>query len=133
MRLKGDDVALYAQVGGVYEEVGFATNCSLNVTADIIEVSSALHARAKGALPGRYSWSMNTSNLVESEDSMPGTLLRALKQGTRLLVAMSVEIDGVKSGYYGYAYVRNFSKGAPMSSMATYNVEFAGDDELLEL
>lgn len=133
MRLKGKDIALYRQsADGAYKLIGMSLSCDLSVACDMQEFSSFLSGRAKRFRAGRYSWTVNNEALVASDVADSGELLDALKNGTRMRIAMSVGLpDGSEHVVSGWVLVAGWSKGAPLSGMATYKVAFQGDGELM--
>jgi light-regulated signal transduction histidine kinase (bacteriophytochrome) len=130
MLILGNNVALYVQQGDEYTEVGFSTNCDLEVTADIIDRSSFMNAWAKNVRIGRYGWTMSCASLVASEDAVRHALLNNIMEGRRILLTMNIEVEGVTDRVYGYAYVQSFRQSSPMNAIASYNVSLVGDGPL---
>ena len=136
MRLKGKDIALYRSMSGddAYKLIALSLSCDVAVSCDMQEFSSFLSGRAKRFRAGRYSWTMNSESIVASDVADDKELLAALKNGTRLRVAMSLGLpDGSAHAVSGWVLVAGWSEGAPLSGMATYKVTFQGDGEIENL
>ena len=125
MRFTGQDILFYVDDTAV----ALSTNCDVQATCDMAEISSFLSSRARRFRPGRYTWQMAVDAIV-SGNGQPLALLSALQSGARLKVTMSANINGQSVGVWGYAFVSQWSEGAPLGSMATYKAQLQGDDEL---
>ena len=117
-----------------YKLIALSLSCDVAVSCDMQEFSSFLSGRAKRFRAGRYSWTMNSESIVASDVADDKELLAALKNGTRLRVAMSLGLpDGSAHAVSGWVLVAGWSEGAPLSGMATYKVTFQGDGEIENL
>lgn len=125
MRFTGQDILFYVDD----TPVAFSTSCDVQASCDMTEISSFLSSRARRFRPGRYAW-QTSCDAIASDNGEAIALLAALKHGDRLKVTMSANIEGKSIGVWGYAFVAQWSEGAPLGSMATYKVQLQGDDEL---
>lgn len=121
--VKGKDLALYID----NNLVALSKNCKIDVTADLIEVASVLHGRAKEFRSGRYSWQVTTECLVSADSSDTLSFLTKLKDGTEVTVAVTTPLS---PRLVGYALVQSLSESGSVGSMATYNVVLMGTGEL---
>lgn len=126
-RIKGRDVALYTEVGGQLLEVALSKSCNLNVTSDIAEFSSLLSGRGKRKRAGRYEWVVDCSSLVASDDVNPGAFLRAIIEGSRFAVVMSLDSGGNLNLARGYCYAQSYVLNSDVDGAASYDVVLVGD------
>lgn len=124
MLVNGKNLALYIDD----TLVALSKSCNVDITADMIEVSSLLHGRAKSFIAGKYSWQITTDNLVKVSDEIYYSLSEKLKKGTRVYIRVTMPGSAVQGGY---AYVQSLRLSGAVGSMATYSVTLAGDGELV--
>ena len=123
MRILGKDMALYID-GDI---VALSKTCNIEITADMTEVASPMHGRAKSFIPGRYSWQVTTEALVSSGEGGHYKLIDHIKKGTQVLVRVTSPDSPVLTGR---AYVQSLRKSGAVGSMATYSATLIGDGEL---
>lgn len=127
MIVKGRDVALYTTVNGVISEVALSTNCELNISADMIEISSVYVGRGKSFRPGRYSWSLACDALVSLDNGENTAFIDAIITGQRLTARFSsAEVKVIE----GDVYVQTHRETGSMGSLSTYSVTLQGTGEL---
>ena len=122
-RINGRDLLLYID----NSLVALSKSCNIDITADLTEVASVLHGRAKTFRAGRYSWQVSSECLVASEDETRYTLLAELREGTK--VKIMVKAPGSQT-LSGEAFVQSLSISGAIGSMATYSVTLIGTGEL---
>lgn len=132
MRINGKNMCLYAVVDGEYKRIALSTSCEVNVQGEYTDVSSLLSGRGKTSRPGRYSWSLTSSSVIDDTDSMSLTLLEHLVSGKPMMVFMNIDANISASGRSigGQVYVQSWKEGAPIGSMATYSVTFLGNGDI---
>lgn len=126
-KLLGKDVAVYLRQDGAYIPVAVSTSCELQLSADMVEVSSAFSGRAKKRIAGRYDWQITCQQLVAVGDGTRGLLVSALKSGTPLRVRFEAD-DTIQEGD---ALCSSFQASGALGSMATYSVTLMGAGGLM--
>lgn len=131
MRILGRKFALFKG----NEAIGLSTSCSLDSTADTIEVAG--NGRAKAYKLGRYAWTMSVEALLGKNKAMIAALHEAHKTGTPLQMVMGecevVEgdlqlTDGVT--FSGDVLVTSVKVNAPESGYVSCSVSLQGTGEL---
>ena len=120
---KGKDLTLYID-GNL---VALSKSCSIDVTADMVEVSNILSGRAKKYVAGRYGWQISSEALVSADGAGFLSLLERLKEGTRVTIAVTTPTSPRLTGH---ALVQSLSESGAVGSMATYNATLIGDGDL---
>lgn len=132
MRVRGNKIGVFVKGGDVATStiVGLSTSCSLDVSADIIEIASSA-SRAKANRSGRYGYTLSIDCLLDVEGGMQAHLLRSLLSGDVLDWKMSpvgLPVAGVT--FSGRALVSGFSPSASVDGYATARVSMTGTGEL---
>lgn len=113
--------------------IAFSTGCDLQISADVIEITSPLSSRAKTYRAGRYMWAMSCEGLVaHSSGSISlGDFFSHMKVGAPLFLSFRVAVDGVKEeDVFGQAFVVSYSENASLDNIHSYSVSFQGSGEL---
>lgn len=138
MRLQGKGLTLFT--GTPLTAVALAVECSIDITSDMVETTSALSGNARSFRPGRYEWSVSSGHLVETTLGNADVLLAAQLDGTPVAVSVAdcVLSDGslVQGGEWslsGTAYVQSFRLSGNVGSMARYDVVLRGSGVLTKL
>lgn len=134
-RLKGHDLCLWTTANGTAALIGLATECSLTIDCDMVEITNPLSGRSKSYRPGRYGWQMSSSSLIAYGSASDKTaFMTKLKAGTAVGVQMAVTEGGsITSGCLtvsGTAYVQHIEMGAPVAGNATYRIDLIGTGDL---
>lgn len=126
------NMLLYLDSGGGAVAVGCATDASLEVNAEEIEVSCMAASAWKETVPGMKSWSVSFNSIylkgtgvVLSADQLSQMLFDA----TLLTVKLSTEISGEKY-YEGTVFVTKNSISVSAKDKATYSVSLTGTGAL---
>lgn len=139
-----EDLANYGDI------VGMATDNSLTVKCDMVEVTSPSSSRAKSFKPGRYEWSMNISRLYVDKKAGDGGSnsgtgeIQLLQQGTLVYLGFGLTDedwnylfdntttadDQPHKRCYGTAYIEEVTINAPVNGRANYRVSLKGTGEL---
>jgi predicted secreted protein len=125
-----------------------ATSCSVNISADDIDVSCKDSAGFNSTIPGRITWTAQSDNLFVIDDYQK--LVDAMLNKTVLTLAFSTvgnwadrtapDADGhvvptggwtsANNGYTGQVTVSSIDLSADNGSVATYSVTFNGHGAL---
>ena len=113
--------------------IGMSTSCSLNCSADVVEMA-ALSARGKKFRVGRYEYTVQIDCLYDgggmikhlTQSFMDRTLLDWTMAGADRLGG--VDLSSLR--FSGKAYVVNFTETAPVGDYATASVTLKGSGEL---
>lgn len=143
--VKGSDLMIFKRTGQSpafkYESLANATNCSISMSAGVLETSSKDSGKWTDKQPGKLSWNGSSDNLYVSEDFMK--LYDAFVAREPLFIAFDLaqnaDSDSGKpsdgwqignSGLEGFAIITALTANAPDGDNATYNVTFDGCGEL---
>ena len=64
VKLRGDDVILFFEVGGKWRTLAYGTTCEIDIAADTMEVGSALSGRWKSYKKRRIGWTISSGHLM---------------------------------------------------------------------
>lgn len=135
MKILGRNLGLFARMDdGVYDTFGMSTNCSINITTDVVE-KAADNAFSKSFAAGRYSYTLQSDRLYDGGDMMV-RLLQYMVGGIILPFRMA-EGDAVggemvpKTGtggiiISGEAFITNYSINAPVEGYANVSISLQG-------
>lgn len=117
--------------------IGCATDFSLSVDKDMIEIACLSATGAKQQVPDLYGWNVSFSGLVMQQGTV-GTdksfydLMDNLLAGDSS-IAIYIVPDVNNNDYYGgVGYLTSLSMDGGVGSAVTYSGEIAGDGELLK-
>lgn len=142
--IMGEQVQLF--ISG--KTLACATSCSVNISADDIDVSCKDSAGFNSTIPGRITWTAQSNNLFVIDDYQK--LVDAMLNKTVLTLAFSTvgnwadrtapDADGhvvpsggwtsANNGYTGQVTVSSIDLSADNGSVATYSVTFNGHGAL---
>lgn len=150
--IKGGDLMLFVTVGSAKKAIGFATNHTINISADTKETSSKdSGGKWQSSEVGILSWTASSENLyaVNGPGATYDDLFNAMVARNPIDVIFGLEKsstnygDGKKSevpgdgwtaptnsGYTGKVIITGLSKNAPNGDNATFTVDFTGVGEL---
>jgi TP901-1 family phage major tail protein len=104
-------------------EVKYATDVTINMSVDEIDVSSRDSAPWKDSIPGMGGWSIDFTLVYENADAATDALETAFL-GRDTISVRVIDRDG--DGYYGDCYVTRFDRGEPLGGAMTRNVTLRG-------
>lgn len=129
-----------------YAVIGYATDTTLTIDADMIETTNPLSGKAKTYKAGRYSWAMEVSRLytdgtsTADGDSSTVDEVNILKAGTTINVGFSkrgelfdeqtATVANNYKRYYGTALIKSVRINAPVNGPANYSLSLQGTGEL---
>lgn len=123
MATSGNDILLYASVGGTQTAIGSQRGMADDRTRNMIDASEKNLDDAKW-LPGRRSNSMTLDALVVAGDAGMDALKSAFDNKT--LIAIEIRDKGVAKESAN-AYVGSMSRNAPDNDVYTWNVALSID------
>ena len=152
MLLKGNDLMLFANDGKKYTSIAYATNHTLELSADTKDVSNKDMGNGcwSSSEIGMYSWSTSSENMV-SDGAENGhnynTLFDMFLKREKVKIAFSLQTDNIDyaakldseysapaegwtydaaNHYEGDAIITSLSLTAQNGEYATYTVQFQG-------
>ena len=150
--IKGGDLMLFVTVDGAKKSIGFATNHTLNISAETKETSSKdSGGKWQSSEVGILSWSCSSENLYSNDQEGIGyeelfemMIAREPITGVFAIEGSSTDLDKNKlgtvptdgwkakadSGLTGKMYITNLDLNAPNGDNATFKVDFTGIGEL---
>lgn len=157
--IKGGDLMLFIESGGpsspTKKSIAFATNHTLNISADTKETSSKDSGGVwQTSEIGILSWTVSSENLYADAGAGYGydELFDMMVARKPIKVVFGIEGDStdlnegklgqapvggwkpkVDSGYEGSVIITGLSKNAPNGDNATFTVDFTGVGELKKL
>lgn len=142
-RVRGEQLYMFMDSGDGMVPIGCSTECSLNLRAATIEVSSA--GGWRNFRSGRKEWNMSCSGFYFENAALPTNFLVGTKAiGTTVTVAMSIlarslveagidleniSPDSVQS-IMGTAIIVDCRYDGPKSGHATYTIDLQGTGEI---
>ena len=146
--IKGSALMLF--VGDNYDPVGFATEHSLEINLETVDISTKDHGDFAAKLPQRFTWTCTASNLYSDEGELFYADLMKTMTPVKVKFAKAsqynaygqdaeegiVEVDGATDWTAGTvvaegkALITNFSMNASAGDNATLSVQFEGVGEL---
>lgn len=111
-------------------KLAHATDCSLELSMDMIDTTTKDSAGWKDGLPGLRSWNLSSSHLYE-DSAVQGLdeLWAAYNARTPLTVRFSTEVVG-EERFTGSVYVTSISLSGGVEDAAAYSVTFEGTGAL---
>jgi predicted secreted protein len=134
--VKGKDLMLFKQSGATLKAWGAATSHTLNVTAEMQEISNKDTGKWGSSQPGAYNWTVGTDCMLVQTDF--DDIMKAMISGDTLhvvfVVASNANADGVPAGgwtpaaggWEGDVLINSVDANAPYDGPATYTVSFTG-------
>jgi predicted secreted protein len=114
--------------------VGCATDFSLSINRDLIEIACLGQTGGKESLPDLYSWNVSGSGMVlrtlgAGEYSMFDVANKILTSDASVLVQIVPDVSSMKY-YSGGAYFSSLSMEGGVGSPVTYSFELTGSGTL---
>jgi TP901-1 family phage major tail protein len=125
-KINGTDFLVYSD----NVAVGASTSCTLNVSANLFDVTSKDSAGWAEKLPGLRSWSIDVEGLYDPAQTLDAEELYDMLD-TRDEVTVKFSTTEVGATYYtGKAYVTSLKISAPMEDAVTITATFEGTADL---
>lgn len=136
MKILGRNIGIFTQSGTEWVPIGMSTSCSIQLSADAIEVAG-MSARGRSFIPGRYSYTIQVDTLYGGGE-MDEALMQALLYGDTIhfVIAGAYADNGELIRKYstlqleGDAILTNYTMTAPSAGYATANVSLQGSGNL---
>lgn len=111
-----------------WELIAAATDCSLSLSAEVIDVSTKDSGAWRQLLAGMRSASMSTSGLIDytASNKNLSDLFAAFNSRTRLHLRFSNAVSGDQR-YECYGYLTSLEQSAGMEDTATYSASLEID------
>jgi predicted secreted protein len=127
--------------------LGYATTCTLSLSANTIDKSNKMSGVWSEALPGQLSWTITTSALYASEATWGyAAMAAAMKARTPYLIRFgrvtnydhiadytveaNYQLDSSAGYEEGYAWITSVELNAGNNEVASYSVTFTGNGKL---
>jgi predicted secreted protein len=133
--VNGTLISIYKDVSGTLKKIANATSNSLDISKDMIDVTSKDSAGAKEFIAGEYGYTLNVEAIFEDDSSVGATqqsfkdLATDLLAGTLLTIVMSSNVTGDEK-YSGTAFFTSLSLSAPNNDKATWTGTLQGSGAL---
>ena len=111
--------------------IGYSTNASLALNADMRDISNKDSAGWKAVLPGQKNWTINCEALVIFTESYNLAYIMNLIIA-KITVSIKIATSNIAGDYYfsGSAYVTSCNMNAGNEANATFTVNFQGTGAL---
>lgn len=120
-------VYLSTDSGTSYDLVAAATDCSLSISTETIDISTKDSSAWRELLPGMRSASLSVSGLIDytaaTGKKVTTDLFTLLENRTAVLVRFSNEVVGDKR-YGATAYITSLEQSAGTEDTATFSATF---------
>lgn len=123
--IHGDDILVTTNIGGSQIAIAACKSCSLDIDRNYIDACSPTSGLTKKKIPADYGWSVSCDCLV-ANPQYAKQLLDALKGGTEL----TLQFIMVGFKVVGKAYVKSWRANGAKGSLATFNVQFEGSEDI---
>lgn len=123
MKIKGKDLTVFVELGGVMTAVALSTGCELDVDREMVEVAGADDWRHY--LPRLKGWKITTEQLMSDRSDVQGLI-----DGQAVKVCFGVQ-DGIQ--WCGMALVNRMTLTGQNGAMARYSVSMQGTGALAEM
>jgi predicted secreted protein len=133
--VNGTLISIYKDVAGSLKKIANATSNSIDISKDMIDVTSKDSAGAKEFLAGEYGYTLNVEAIFEDDNSVGASqisykdLVTDLLAGTLLTIVMSSNVTGDEK-YTGSAFFMSLSLSAPNNDKATWTGTLQGSGAL---
>ena len=136
--IKGKELMVFKKTDTTYKSIAHATNHTLNLSSEEVDVSDKDSGDYGSTIPGMKSWDIQAEHVYD--DTEADGLIDAWQSGEELdLVwgmknedAASVPVGGwtpKTGGYEGEAIITSLTINAPSGDKASYTVTFKGKGE----
>jgi len=133
--VNGTLISIYKDVSGTLKKIANATSNSIDISKDMIDVTSKDSAGAKEFIAGEYGYTLNVEAIFEDDASVGASqqsfkdLATDLLAGTLLTIVMSSNVTGDEK-YSGTAFFTSLSLSAPNNDKATWTGTLQGSGAL---
>jgi predicted secreted protein len=133
--VNGTLISIYKDVSGTLKKIANATSNSLDISKDMIDVTSKDSAGAKEFIAGEYGYTLNVEAIFEDDASVGASqisykdLVTDLLAGTLLTIVMTSNVTGDEK-YTGSAFFSSLSLSAPNNDKATWTGTLQGSGAL---
>jgi predicted secreted protein len=133
--VNGTLISIYKDVSGTLKKIANATSNSLDISKDMIDVTSKDSAGAKEFIAGEYGYTLNVEAIFEDDSSVGAgqvsykDLVTDLLAGTLLTIVMTSNVTGDEK-YTGSAFFSSLSLSAPNNDKATWTGTLQGSGAL---
>lgn len=133
--VNGTLISIYKDVAGTLKKIANATSNSIDISKDMIDVTSKDSAGAKEFIAGEYGYTLNVEAIFEDDASVGASqqsfkdLAADLLAGTLLTIVMSTNVTGDEK-YSGTAFFTSLSLSAPNNDKATWTGTLQGSGAL---
>lgn len=133
--VNGTLISIYKDVAGSLKKIANATSNSIDISKDMIDVTSKDSAGAKEFIAGEYGYTLNVEAIFEDDASVGASqqsfkdLATDLLAGTLLTIVMSSNVTGDEK-YSGTAFFTSLSLSAPNNDKATWTGTLQGSGAL---
>lgn len=146
-RVKGEQLYMFIEHGNAWQPIGCSTDCSLNLTAEAIEVSKKGQGGWRRFRPGTKQWNMDCAGFY-MESVLPTNFVVGVNAiGQTIRVAMSVlESSLVEAGInlsavtpndthtvVGDAVITSCEYSGSRGGLSTYRISVQGSGELIPI
>jgi predicted secreted protein len=133
--VNGTLISIYKDVSGTLKKIANATSNSLDISKDMIDVTSKDSAGAKEFIAGEYGYTLNVEAIFEDDQSVGASqisykdLVTDLLAGTLLTIVLTSNVSGDEK-YTGAAFFSSLSLSAPNNDKATWTGTLQGSGAL---
>ena len=133
--VNGTLIRIYKDVSGTLKKIANATSNSLDISKDMIDVTSKDSAGAKEFIAGEYGYTLNVEAIFEDDSSVGAgqisykDLVTDLLAGTLVTIVMTSNVTGDEK-YTGSAFFSSLSLSAPNNDKATWTGTLQGSGAL---
>lgn len=145
MKIKGKNLMVFAGSGDDLRCIAYSTQCELDISCDVTEVAGFGTGKWREYIPGRCGWTMTVSSLLSDETENGFDFFDRLNEGDIVRLCFSTVMDSDNErdaetieandqiSRYGNAFVTSIVYTGSNRNMATYQVEFTGSGELINI
>ena len=133
--VNGTLISIFKDVSGTLKKIANATSNSLDISKDMIDVTSKDSAGAKEFIAGEYGYTLNVEAIFEDDSSVGASqmsykdLVTDLLAGTLVTIVMTSNVTGDEK-YTGTAFFSSLSLSAPNNDKATWTGTLQGSGAL---
>jgi predicted secreted protein len=133
--VNGTLISIYKDVSGTLKKIANATSNSIDISKDMIDVTSKDSAGAKEFIAGEYGYTLNVEAIFEDDQSVGASqisykdLVTDLLAGTLLTIVLTSNVSGDEK-YTGAAFFSSLSLSAPNNDKATWTGTLQGSGAL---
>jgi hypothetical protein len=142
MKLKGNNIVVMIEQGGVDTAIAYGTTCELDIQAEVIEISSKQNGIWKRYKKRKVSWTITSAHVAS--DGYANYIVGLVPSSKKVKVFIGsvtpinephAHTDYVADGKFafkGYALVKRAVVAANRGSSATLSVDFQGSGEAVQ-